>query len=78
MLVSAPRQLVTNSPRAVQGEHEGSWRDGLMEDIKDVVGEPLHLVGGLMVSVKNDYEKPVSRPSSCFCASLRNTLTDCL
>ena len=55
---------MTNSPRAVQGGHEDgrSW-EALMEAIKEAVGEPLHLIGEPLASVKEIYEKqPVSAP----------------
>ena len=66
LLVPAPRQLATNSPRAVQGGHdeEGrSWK-ALMKKIDEAVGEPLHLIGEPPASIIEDvYEKqPVSAP----------------
>ncbi|EOD27539.1 hypothetical protein EMIHUDRAFT_468827 [Emiliania huxleyi CCMP1516] len=58
VLVSAPRQLATNSPRAVQGGHEEgrSWK-ALMKKIDEAVGEPLHLIGEPPASVKGVYDK---------------------
>ena len=63
-LVSAPRQLVTHSPRAVQGgRDEGRLLEGLLEDVKEAVGEPLRLIGEPPASVKDVYAKqPVSAP----------------
>ena len=73
VLVSAPRKLVTNSPRADQGGHEDgrSW-GALMEEINEAVGEPLHLIGEPLASVKEIYEKqPVSAPLAlCVCELL--------
>ena len=80
VLVSAPRKLVTNSPRAVQGGHEEgrSW-EALMDEIGEAVGEPLHLIGEPPASVKEIYEKqPVSAPRLFLCASRCSPLTDCL
>ena len=73
MLVSAPRKLVTNSPRAVQGgcDEGRSWL-AMMEEIDEAVGEPLHLIGEPPASIIEDvYEKqPVSAPLNILCASL--------
>ncbi|EOD15697.1 hypothetical protein EMIHUDRAFT_211284 [Emiliania huxleyi CCMP1516] len=57
--VPAPRQLVTNSPRAVEGGHEeGRLLEALMDDVKEAVGEPLHLIGEPPASIIEDvYEK---------------------
>ena len=80
VLVSAPRKLVTNSPRADQGGHEDgrSW-GALMEEIDEAVGEPLHPIGQPPASVKDVYGKqPVSAPRLFLCASLCCPLTDCL
>ena len=45
LLVLAPRQLVTHSPRAVQGgRDEGRLLEGLLEDVKEAVGEPLRVL----------------------------------
>ena len=48
-----------------------------MEEINEVVGEPLHLIGDPLTSIIEDVceKQPVSRPSGCFCASLCNPLT---
>ena len=83
LLVPAPRQLVTHSPRAVQGGHdEGRSLEALMDDVNEAVGEPLRLIGQPPASIIKDvYEKqPVSAPSTCFCVrgSLGHPLTDCL
>ena len=79
LLVPAPRQLVTHSPRAVQGGHdEGRLLEALM-DVKEAVGEPLRLIGQPPASVKDVYDKqPVSAPRLFLCASLCRPLTDCL
>ena len=64
LTISAPRQLVTNSPRAVQGGHEEgrAWK-ALVDEIDEVAGEPLHPIGEPPASVKDNYEKqPVSAP----------------
>ena len=77
LLVPAPRQLVTHSPRAVQGGHEEgrSWK-ALMDEIDEVAGEPLHPIGEPPASVKDNYEKqPVSAPGY---SRYDNPLTDCL
>ena len=81
LLVPAPRQLVTHSPRAVQGGHEeGRLLEALMGDVKEAVGEPLHLIGEPPASIIKDvYEKqPVSAPRLFLCASRCSPLTDCL
>ena len=78
VLVSAPRKLVTNSPRAVQGGHEDgrSW-EALMDEIGEAVGEPLHLIGEPLASVKEIYEKqPVSAPLALCVCELCNPLTE--
>ena len=78
MLVSAPRKLVTNSPRADQGGHEdGRWEALLMDEIDEAVGEPLHLIGEPLASVKEIYEKqPVSAPLALCVCELCNPLTE--
>ena len=55
---------MTHSPRAVQGGHEeGRLLEALMDDVKEAVGEPLHLIGQPPASVKDVYGKqPVSAP----------------
>ena len=80
LLVPAPRQLVTHSPRAVQGGHEeGRLLEALMDDVKEAVGEPLHPIGQPPASVKDVYGKqPVSAPRLFLCASRCSPLTDCL
>ena len=81
LLVPAPRQLVTHSPRAVQGGHEeGRLLEALMDAVKEAVGEPLHLIGEPPASIIKDvYEKqPVSAPRLFLCASRCSPLTDCL
>ena len=82
MLVSAPRQLlVTNSPRADRGGYE-DWRSwgALMEEINEVVGEPLHLLGDPLTSIIEDvYEKqPVSAPLAVSAREPCHPPTDCL
>ena len=78
MLVSAPRKLVTNSPRAVQGGcDEGRLWEALMDEIDEAVGEPLHLIGEPPASVKEIYEKqPVSAPLALCVCELCNPLTE--
>ncbi|EOD06917.1 hypothetical protein EMIHUDRAFT_218624 [Emiliania huxleyi CCMP1516] len=75
VLVSAPRKLVTNSPRAVQGGHEDgrSW-EALMEAIKEAVGEPLHLIGEPPASVKDLYEKQPGGADLETAPASRNTM----
>ena len=70
LLVPAPRQLVTHSPRAVEGGHEeGRLLEALMDDVKEAVGEPLRVLGEPPASVKDVYEKqPVSAPRLFLCA----------
>ena len=78
VLGSAPRKLVTNSPRAVQDGHEEgrSW-EALMDEIGEAVGEPLHLIGEPLASVKEIYEKqPVSAPLALCVCELCNPLTE--
>ena len=79
LLVPAPRQLVTHSPRAVQGgRDEGRLLEGLLEDVKEAVGEPLHLIGEPPASVKDVYEKqPVSAPLAVSMCELCNPVPDC-
>ena len=79
LLVPAPRQLVTHSPRA-GGHEEGRLLEALMDDVKEAVGEPLRLIGQPPASIIKDvYEKqPVSAPRLFLRASLCRPLTDCL
>ena len=78
VLVSAPRKLVTNSPRADQGgRDEGRSWEALMDEIGEAVGEPLHLIGEPLASVKEIYEKqPVSAPLALCVCELCNPLTE--
>ena len=52
----------------------------LMDDVKEAVGEPLHVLGEPPASIIKDvYEKqPVSAPRLFLCASRCSPLTDCL
>ena len=79
VLVSAPRKLVTNSPRADQGgRDEGRLWEALMDEIGEAVGEPLHLIGEPPASVKDLYEKqPVSAPLAVSMCELCNPVPDC-
>ena len=54
--------------------------EALMDDVKEAVGEPLHLIGQPPpASVKDVYGKqPVSAPRLFLCASRCSPLTDCL
>ena len=78
VLVSAPRKLVTNSPRAIQGgRDEGRLWEALLDEIGEAVGEPLHLIGEPPASVKEIYEKqPVSAPLALCVCELCNPLTE--
>ena len=45
--------------------------EALMDDVKEAVGEPLHLIGEPLASVKEIYEKqPVSAPLAVFVRAL--------